>query len=314
MKVFDSNTEMLPKEYRGGVVALGFFDGIHTGHLKLIGEAKRLAKEKGTSALVYTFDISPRNLGDEIRVFEITPHESKISVMESEELDAVYFDRFDENMKNMTGEEFIRHIVHEKLGAAHVVVGFNYSFGVRAACHGDELRKYCSRFGIGVTQLPPHIANGSTPVSSTLIRSLITSGDMEEVTRLLGRAFFIDSLVVKGQQIGSVMDVKTINQEFSKTMIKPKRGVYISRSIIDGKVYKSMTNVGTRPTVNDGDDIRVETHIMGFNANIYGKVVRVEFLKYIRDERKFENLEALKAQLMKDSNTTMEYFKTNFDM
>jgi len=309
LKVFGPNTKRLPDEFRGGAAALGFFDGVHLGHARLIGEAMEIAKQKGRASMVYTFHISPRNFGGTINVLEITPLNEKTKVLETFDLDAVFVDKFDENIKNMTGEEFVREILHEKLGVTHVVVGFNYRFGVKASCGGDELREYCAKYGIGVTQLPPFYASDSTPVSSTLIRSLIVKGEVEEAWRLLGRPFFIQNSVIRGQQIGSVMDVKTINQEFVQHTVRPPKGVYVTRTTIDGKYYRSMTNVGTRPTVNDGDDVRVETHIMGFNSDIYGKNVKVEFLKFIRDEKKFENLEALKAQLMRDTKTTHDYFE-----
>lgn len=312
MKVFGPNTKRLPDGLRGGAAALGFFDGVHLGHARLIGEAMADAKKRGAPSMVYTFNIPPKNFGGEVKVFEITPLNIKTQVLETFGLDVMFIDKFDDNIKNMTGEEFVREILHEKLGLSHVVVGFNYRFGIKASCGGEELKEFCARFGIGVTQLPPFYANDSTPVSSTLIRTLITKGDAEEAWRLLGRPFFIQNRVIRGQQIGSIMDVKTINQEFIQNTITPARGVYITRTTVDGQSYKSMTNVGTRPTVNEGNDVRVETHIFGFNSDVYGKDVKVEFLNYIRDERKFENLEALKAQLVKDTKTTMDYYEKTF--
>ena len=312
MKVFGPNTKRLPDEFRGGAAALGFFDGVHLGHARLIGEAMSTAKKKNAPSMVYTFNIPPKNFGGEVKVLEITPINIKTQVLETFGLDVMFVDKFDDAFKSMTGEEFVSKVLYEKLGVSHVVVGFNYHFGIKASCGGEELKEYCSRYGIGVTQLPPFYAKDSTPVSSTLIRTLITKGDVEEAWRILGRPFFIQNRVIRGQQIGSIMDVKTINQEFIQNTITPARGVYISRTTVDGKSYKSMTNVGTRPTVNDGDDVRVETHIFGFNSDVYGKDVKVEFLNYIRDEKKFENLQALKTQLTCDTKTTMDYFEKTF--
>ncbi|MBQ3379119.1 MAG: bifunctional riboflavin kinase/FAD synthetase [Clostridia bacterium] len=309
MVVFNSDIKRLPEEYRGGTAALGFFDGVHIGHACLIRTAMDKAKQKGKAAMVYTFDISPKNFGGKSVVSEITPLEIKTEVLSDTGLQAVYIDSFSEQLRGMSGEDFVREVLHEKLGVSHVVVGFNYRFGRKAACGGDELREYCSRFGIGVSQLPPLFAKDNTPVSSTLIRSIIKEGDMETTAKLLGRPFFIKSRVVHGQQIGSAMKIKTINQEFSQNTIIPATGVYITRAVIGEHEYKSITNVGTRPTVNSGSDVRAETHILDFDADIYGKEVRVEFLKYIREEKKFESLDALKAQILKDTNAALDYFK-----
>ncbi len=309
MVVFNSDIKRLPDEYRGGAAALGFFDGVHTGHACLIRTAVEEARKKGRAAMVYTFDISPKNFGGKSAVSEITPLKLKIPVLSGTGLDAVYIDSFSEELRGMTGEEFVRDVLYDKLGVTHVVVGFNYRFGRRASCGGDELRKYCARYGIGVSQLPPLYADDETPVSSTLIRSHIKAGEMEKAAKLLGRPFFIKSRVLHGRQIGSAMNVKTINQEFSDNMIVPATGVYITRTHIDGKAYRSITNGGTRPTVNEGDDVRAETHIMGFDGDIYDEDITVEFLKYIRGERKFESLDALKAQIMRDIKTASEYFE-----
>ena len=309
MVVFNSDTKRLPEEYRGGAAALGFFDGVHTGHARLIDTAIKEAKKKGRAAMVYTFDISPKNFGGKSAVAEITPLETKTDVLSGTGLDAVYIDSFSTELRGMTGEDFVRDVLHEKLGVTHVVVGFNYRFGRRAACGGDELREYCAKYGIGVSQLPPLYAKDDTPVSSTRIRSFIKEGDMETAAKLLGRPFFIRSTVVHGQRIGSSMDVKTINQEFTNNTIVPATGVYISRTVVGEREYKSVTNVGTRPTVNEGGDGRAETHILDFDADIYGSTVSVEFLKFIRGERKFESLDALKAQIIKDEQCALDYFE-----
>ncbi len=312
LKVFGVNTDRVPDEYRGGAAALGFFDGVHRGHAQLISEAMRISKEKGAPSMVYTFDISPKNFSNSVNVLEITPLKTKTRVLESLGVDLLFVDEFSADFRSLTGEQFVEEVLHKRLGVTHVVVGFNYTFGVRAACGGDELREYCARFGIGVTQLAPFYVEGETePVSSTLTRRYIIEGDMERTARLLGRPYFITSRVVHGQRIGTAMDVRTINQEPENNMVVPKKGVYISRSVIDGKWYKSMTNVGTRPTVNDTDDVRIETHIIDFNEDIYGKDVTVEFLLRIRDEKKFPSLDALKEQLMKDTKTTRDYFEKN---
>ena len=311
MKIFGPNESKLCPPYRGAVAALGFFDGVHLGHMQLINEAMRIAREKNAPSMVYTFNIPPKNFGDSVRVLEVTPVNIKSQILSTIGLDALFIDRFDEAMKGMTDEEFVRDVLSKKLGLSHVVVGFNYRFGKRAMSGGEELIALCERYNIGVTQMPPYLAQDDVPVSSTLIRGLLSNGEVEYATKLLNRPFFIVSRVIRGQQIGSSLDVKTINQEFIQSTITPKTGVYISRTTIDGATYKSMTNVGTRPTVNENNDIRAETHIIGFNLDVYGEDVKVEFLARIRDEKKFGALDELKAQLLLDTQTTLSYFEKN---
>jgi riboflavin kinase/FMN adenylyltransferase len=310
LKIFDSTTKKISDGDRNAVVCLGFFDGVHKGHARLIRRAIDLAKEKKVKAMVYTFDISPKNFGGQIQVQEITPLRVKARILEAFGIDAMYVERFDEEFKNLTAREFVKRVIAQKLGAGHLVIGYNYQFGKNALSGYEELKKYCAPFGVDVTRMPRFSLAGQ-PVSSTLIRSMLLGGQVDQAANLMGRYFYVVDKVIRGQQVGSILNVKTINQEFTRNTIIPAKGVYISRTAADGGIYQSMTNVGTRPTVNISDDIRLETHMLGFDAEIYGKEVKVEFLKRIRDEKRFDSLEELKLQLSRDTARTLEFFEKN---
>ena len=273
------------------IVILGNFDGVHIGHQALVSEGRRIADELGCTLTAWTFD-SVRSL----------PLCSKI---DREELllgygaDEVVFASFDE-VKGMTPERFVKEILFSELNAKAAVCGYNYSFGAGGIGTPELLTKLCSRHGISVTVVDKVSKNG-VGISSSLIRELISKGNVEEAVSLLGRPFFIRAEVTHGAGLGRTVGIPTVNFDVTDYTCLPKFGVYATMTCINGKRYTSVTNVGVRPTVSDNRGATVETHILDFNGDLYGKTVKVEFLSFIRNESVFTSIEALSEQIALDT-------------
>jgi riboflavin kinase/FMN adenylyltransferase len=193
-----------------------------------------------------------------------------------------------------------------------VVTGFNYTFGYKGAGDTRQLREICKEYGVDTIEIPKIVIEGAE-VASRRIRKYILGGNMEMAQKFLGRPFAIKEKVIYGRQIGRSLDVPTINQRMPKGGITLPMGVYMTRTEVDGKKYISVTNVGKRPTVGESDDIRVETHILDFCQDVYGREIKVEFLQMLREERKFSSLDQLKKQLDQDiefvKNLSLNYLK-----
>jgi riboflavin kinase/FMN adenylyltransferase len=200
---------------------------------------------------------------------------------------------------SLSYEEFFYKILVEKLGATALSCGFNYRFGANAKGNPENLRELCEKQGIELFVSDAVLFEGE-PVSSTRIRSLIKQGDIESANAMLGREFSYDFLVVHGDARGRTIDSPTINQFFTEDFIVPQYGVYASYSIIDGKKYPSVTNVGVRPTIEGTSKERSETNIIGFEGDLYDKPISVQLLKKIREEMKFSGLDELRAQIARD--------------
>ena len=282
------------------VVCLGFFDGVHLGHRRLIETGLENARERGLPCCVYTFDVPPKNMSDGTVVTrEITPLPIKMDIFEEMGVDRLYIDVFSDALRGLEPRAFIEEVLHRRLRARCVVAGFHYRFGRGASGDVDMLKRICLEFGIEVIDIGAALVDGEI-VSSSRIRDLICDGDMKGVAALLGRPYYIKSQVLPGLQIGRQIQVPTINQDFPPSSVIPAHGVYLTRTVVEGKPHFGITNVGKRPTIGVFDDVKVETHIFGFSQDIYGHVIQVEFLDMIRPERKFSSIEGLKEQLAID--------------
>ena len=282
------------------VVALGCFDGVHIGHRAVIEEAVRIAKESGLSSTVWTFSEPPKNFFAPGSVQVLTDKAEKCRRIAELGVDVMFCVDFTEQIASLSPEEFFSEIVIKKLNAKHVVCGFNYTFGAKSAGNAELLSELCERHGIALTALEP-VTLGGVSVSSSLIRSLITSGDVERAREYLGYPYTITSTVVDGQKLARRLGFPTVNLTPRKSTILPKNGVYVSRIDFIGndKELFGITNVGMRPTVK-ADAICAETHIFDFDGDLYGKELRVELLHFIRAERLFDSIEDLREQVRKD--------------
>ena len=279
-------------------VALGNFDGIHKGHQVLIKKAVKTAEEKGIKSAVFTFSNHPRNViaGNSV-VRNIIYEDEKIEILEEMGVDYLFSISVEEIMK-LSPQDFVDKVLIERFRIDTAVCGFNFTYGYKAAGTADMLRGMAAgRFDVAVVD--PVKVNGQV-VSSTLIREKIMNGDVEAVPELLGRNFTIIGTVIHGNEIGRTIGFPTCNIVIDESMAALPNGVYMTYCYVEGVKYCSITNVGNKPTIGEYGK-NIETNIFNFNENIYDKKITVEFLKKIRDEQKFDDLEALKKQIHDDS-------------
>ena len=304
MLVFNSLDEI--RDTEDCCVALGNFDGVHKGHQQLIGKAVRAAKRHGLKSAVFTFSNHPKSmLGDGREVKNIIYQEEKTALIEKLGVDYLFNIEFTREIQTMTPEAFIGELLAGRLRAKEIFCGFNYRFGYKAAGNVRLLREEGKKHGLRVNVIEPVIIDGEV-VSSTLIRGLIRSGDVDECARFLGRNYDIGGEVVVGNRLGKKLGFPTSNIMIDESMVTPPNGVYITYCIYNGIKYPSVTNVGVKPTVGVYKK-NMETHIFNFDRELYGKYIKIEFLKMTRDEVKFDNVEELSAQIARDCEEAKAY-------
>ncbi len=289
-------------------VGLGNFDGLHIGHMALINTLIRETQLNGLASVVYNFTKHPENI---LRKKLITPllltEQKKIDLLSEISLDYLYFDVFNEEFSRLSPENFVKQVLIDKLHIKLAVVGYDYKFGYQGQGDITLLKELGKKYGFRVIVISP-IKCENEIISSTRIRELIINGDLETAYKLLARNYSITAEVVSGRRIGNTIGYPTANIHPERFLVLPANGVYITKTLLDGKFYNSMTNVGFNPTFEDCKQKNVETHIIDFNKDIYGKKIEVFFLKKIRNERKFESVEHLIQQISKDMLEAKEYF------
>lgn len=294
------------------VLALGNFDGIHLGHKALIKECVAKAEEIGIKPAVFTFSNHPKNIiANESFTKNIVYFDEKAKILKDLGVKILFSIVFDEKVMTMSPREFVEDILIKKLNMKYAFCGFNYNFGAKGGGNTDDLIMLGKEFGFNVQIIPPIIIDGNL-VSSTLIRSLIEEGKVDECIKYLGRPYSVDGQVIAGNKMGKALGFPTSNLAIDEEMVSPANGVYVSRSTYEGVTYNSITNVGNKPTI--GDYLRnVETHIFDFDKELYNKTIHVEFLQRIRDEIKFESKEELVKQIAKDCQYANKFFEDLMD-
>lgn len=292
-------------------VALGFFDGVHRGHAALLNRVKERAEQGDAFPAVLTFDVHPDNLvfGKEVPLINSAPEREEI-IRRVYGIDTTIFLHFNRKMMEMPWQDFISSAV-EELGIVSVVVGHDFSFGYRGAGKPERLHEWCEQRGICCDVIPAVKIDGRI-VSSTEIRVLIAEGQIEEANRLLGHPHTLSDVIHSGFHLGAKLGSPTINMAFPSGVVIPKHGVYAARVWLDdGTNYEAVTNIGVRPTVSEGERVSVESHLLDFSGNLYGRHARVEFMHFQRAERKFETIEELSAQIQRDKEETRTWFLNN---
>lgn len=285
--------------------ALGSFDGVHLGHQQIINSMIKKSKELNARSLVYTFNIHPKTVLDPNNVTPlITSNEKRIDVLRNLDLNFLYLENF-ANISTMTPEDFVKDILVGIFKVKHLFVGYNYHFGYKSMGNSDKLVELGQKYGFGVDVFAPILINEYI-VSSSLIRDLINSGQIEKAKDFLGRDYSIAGSVIYGKQIGKRIGVRTANISVDKSFVIPRNGVYFTTSIINGKVYKSLTNIGVNPTFK-GSSLNIETHLLDFNEEIYGSNIEIFFSKRTRDEKTFESTEDLLKQINTDIKMRLIY-------
>lgn len=281
-------------------VALGLFDGLHPGHQKVIRAAVEDARAAGRTPCVFTFSIHrshPAAKPTKGRLLSTMTRDRLLADMGVTHMLCPVFDEF----KGLTPEAYVQEILHGLLRAKKVYCGENYHFGKNAAGTVADLQALGRGLGIAVLPQPMVIVDGA-PVSSTRIRQSVAAGDMAAAHRLLGRPYSIDFEVIHGRRLGRTIDSPTINQALPDWFMVPRFGVYASVATVDGKRYVSVSNIGVKPTVGS-DRVLAETCLLGYDGDLYGRRILVEFLEFIRPEEKFASIDVLRAQIQADSIT-----------
>lgn len=284
-------------EKKGSCVALGFFDGVHIGHLALFDEARKHAAEQGAVFAVFTF----RDCGDgtyKAGAPRLTEWNERLELFRQAGVERVYAADF-ASLADLSPSEFVDDVLIDRLNTVFAVCGFNFRFGHMAAADSAELDRLMRQKGRGCLVLPPTMQSGIT-VSSTAIRTAIENGELEVANQMLGRPFTINFPVIHGKMLGRTIGVPTINQTFPHGFIIPRRGVYACLCDIDGEKHAAVSNVGVRPTVEDTAAVNCESHILDFDGWLYGRRIRVSFLHFLRRERRFANLDELVGQIHTD--------------
>lgn len=298
---------------REKVIALGFFDGVHRGHGALLSMVERRAKELGAVPAAFTFDVHPASRLKGESIPQLTTPADRAGLMERlYGIETVVVGRFEEMMA-MPWRDFVTDYLVGELGVVHVVAGHDFRFGHRGEGTPQGLQALCRELGIGCDIIEKVELEGIT-VSSTYIRELIGAGDMERAMEFLGHPHVLSGEVIHGKALGRTIGFPTANLRLPRQSIVPAYGVYATKVYLpDGTERMAVTNVGIRPSVDDGDGVTVEPWILDFEGDLYGQTIRVEFYKRLRGEKKFASLAELTAAVHQNGDETRAYFQNGLN-
>ena len=305
MTVFHRNEkkDLLPENLKGGVIAIGNFDGVHRGHQAVLGRALALAEARGVPALVLTFEPHPRSVfNPEKPVFRLTPAPLRARILEAMGFHSVIEYPFDRPFSQRSAEDFIQSILVDWLGASEVVTGFDFHFGKGREGGPAYMMEAGRRHGFGVTLVDAFRDEGADVVSSSRIRLLIGEGNVSEAGGLLGYRFTVEAEVIKGQQLGRTLGFPTANMALApEASLRP--GIYAVRfRRADGSLHDGVASFGYRPTVTEEGAPLLETFVFDFSGDLYGEICSVSFFGHLRDEWKFDGLDPMVAQIHKDAD------------
>ena len=292
------------------VIALGFFDGVHIGHGALLRKTVERARELDIAAhgaaehriapAAFTFDRAPEEFVTGVPVPLLTTVAERCALIRAlYGIENTIVAPFDRAMMTLPWRDFLEQLV-ERRGAAWLVAGHDYRFGYKNEGTPEILRDWCAAHGLGCDIIPKVVLRGVT-VSSTHIRALVESGDMEEAAAFLGHPYAVTGVVTHGRGIGTRRLFPTVNLTPEPSRVVPKHGVYAARATLpDGGIFAGVTNVGVRPTVSSDGTVSIETHLIDYSGDLYGKEIKVDFLRRLREERKFATTEELHRQIEQD--------------
>ena len=285
------------------VIALGFFDCVHLGHLALINEAKKMAVKLGGETAISTFGNDPNSLlNKKAQVYSI---QERLIVFENQGIDNVICEDFDSNFADLSPIEYLDSLTN-RYNIIGVVVGKDYTFGKNAEGGVPMLKEYFAERATKVKVVPFEKAN-TKKISTRYIKKFIEDGDMQVANSLLTQPYFLSNEVVHARHRGTIIGYPTANINAHDNTITPATGIYITKVYVEGKSYIGITNVGPKPTFGE-NDFTIETHILDFNKDIYGKTIQVEFHKKIRDIVKFTSVPALCNQMIMDEKEARAFF------
>lgn len=298
-----------PAEEAGYCATIGFFDGVHRGHVYLIDQVKNEAEKRGLRSLAISFEEHPRLALSQTKYWPelLTTNDQKLRLLARTGLDACAMLCFDQAMSSLSSKEFMKHILKEKLNVRCLIVGYDHHFGSDLSAGFKEYVMYGKELGIEVVRALPYDYN-DLRISSSATRRFLMGGNVEMARACLGRPYQLEGCVVEGRHAGTLMGFPTANlQPDCEEQIIPGRGVYAVKVEIDGFKYKAMLNIGWRPTLDNGHDQTVEAHLLDYSGgDLYGHRMKVSFYRRVRDERRFSDIEQLQKQLAIDADTVRE--------
>ena len=286
----------IPVIYKNSVIAIGNFDGIHLGHKHLINKVLEVANAEGKKSGIITFDPHPKAYFGGLKNFhQVTTDAVKIEILEKLKIDILFELNFDKSLSKMSPEEFFLEVIYKNLEASHVIVGEDFRFGYERSGDVHKLEELCNSKDIGFNSMQKQKDINSVIYSSSRVRTNITSGNITDLTKLLGHYWFVNGHIKHGKKKGTELGFPTINIEFEDTL-KLAHGIYATNVYLEGKKYHGASYYGARPTFNDQGDI-LETYIFDFDRDIYNQEVKIEFIDFIREDQKFKNEEELTKQM-----------------
>lgn len=280
-------------------LAFGFFDGVHIGHQAVIKSAVDFGKANGTKSAIITFQDHPCCYFYHVQPKYIITKHDKLNLFESLGVDYLYFLKFDEYLAMMDASEYLRDVIIKNFAPYAISTGFNHSFGAKKSGNVELLCTMQKEFCYQYFEVPPVLYDKEI-VSSTRIREDLALGNIDMVNSMLGYNYFLEETVVEGEKLGRELGFKTANLIYPDDLVEVGRGVYKVKVEYGGNIYDGVANYGLRPTVSEDKKPTLEVHILNFDKDIYGEKIKVNFLKKIRDEKKFNSLDELKAQIQKD--------------
>ncbi len=289
------------------VVALGIFDGVHLGHLRILNAAVKCKETHGLVPSVFTFnpETLPEKHGEPFQY--IYRQDYKLKILQRFGIEAVCSPDFN-TLREMDGETFCREILCRQMHAKIVMCGFDFRFGKNASCGVKELDKFGKEMGFQV-RCSPAVTINNVPISSSMVRSCIRNGRFDLIENLLGRCYGVNGVVQHGAALGRKLHFRTINIHFDENQVTPKCGVYFSRVYTPKGMYWGVTNVGVRPTVANNAEVRAEAHLFGFHGNLYGQTCTIFLSRYLRPEQTFANKRELKRAIRRDVKAAKMYIR-----
>ncbi len=297
MKIYSNIQDF--KSSRKTILTLGTFDGVHVGHRKIIEQLTQIAKANALESVVLTFFPHPRMVLQDADIKLLNTMEEKTALMAGLGVDHFIIHPFDKEFSRLTAEEFVSEILVEKLQISKIIIGYDHRFGRNRNANIDDLIVFGAHYGFDVIQISAQEIE-AVSVSSTKIRNALNEGQIALANQYLTQPYILSGTVETGRGIGKTIHFPTANLKIDSSFkLIPKNGVYAIQSFFNNQLLKGMMNIGTNPTV-DGTHISIEIHFFDFDLNIYGQNIQIQMLQFIRAEQKFENLEALQNQLMRD--------------
>ena len=287
------------KELKGIAIALGFFDGVHIGHKKILSTLVQRANEKEVKTAVITFDKNPADYFSDTPTLALQSFKDKELIMDSLGIDYLFELDF-EPYKDLTALEYLQNVLVKNFSPSVIVVGYNHTFGKDREGRPAFLKNKESEFGYECTVVPELRYNDKEEVSSSIIRKRVECGHLNAIKALLGRHFSVRNSVIKGSRKATALGCPTANLVWPSSMVKLPYGVYHGFAQVNNKVYPALISWGKKPTLTDGSEETLEVHLYDFNENIYGKIVKVMFVEQERDQQDFGSILVLKTQIQKD--------------